>query len=153
MTFGANSKIFRAAIADILGAGAQNFAGDVINAALFNDTTTPAQDAALASIAYNSGVWVTANEVSQAGQWQAGGLALSGKSIDAGTANTVFLDAADTASGAAATLTNVFGVLVYDNTIAGKYGLCYNSFGGAQSVTAGTFTIVWSASGILRLTL
>ena len=32
-------------------------------------------------------------------------------------------------------------------------GICYNYFGGANSVTLGTFTIVWNASGIFALTL
>ncbi len=35
----------------------------------------------------------------------------------------------------------------------GDQGVCYNYFGGAQSVTAGTFTIVWNANGIFRITL
>ena len=62
----------------------------------------------------------------------------------------------NTASGASATLASVFGCLVYDDTIAapvGDQGLCYNYFGGTNSVTDGTFTIVWNASGILALTL
>jgi hypothetical protein len=44
---------------------------------------------------------------------------------------------------------------VYDDTIAtpvANQGLCYNYFGGTQSVTGGLFTIVWNASGILAVT-
>jgi hypothetical protein len=50
----------------------------------------------------------------------------------------------------------VFGCLVYDDTITtpvADQGLCFNYFGGTQSVTAGTFTVVWSASGIFRITV
>jgi len=34
-----------------------------------------------------------------------------------------------------------------------KQGVCYNYFGGAQSVTAGTFTIVWNVNGVCRFTV
>jgi hypothetical protein len=50
----------------------------------------------------------------------------------------------------------VFGCLVYDDTLTtpvADQGLSYHYFGGTQSVTSGTFTIVWNASGILSLTL
>jgi hypothetical protein len=70
--------------------------------------------------------------------------------------NTITIDAADTASGATATLAAVFGCLVYDFTIAApvaKQGMCFNYFGGSNSVTSGTFTVVWSANGIMKGTL
>jgi hypothetical protein len=31
--------------------------------------------------------------------------------------------------------------------------VCFNYFGGTNSVTAGTLTIIWNASGIFTLTL
>jgi hypothetical protein len=47
-------------------------------------------------------------------------------------------------------------VLVYDATITAgtvaKQGLCFNYFGGTQSVTGGTFTIVWDATGVFKFT-
>ena len=49
------------------------------------------------------------------------------------------------------TLTAVFGCLVYDDTLTTPVadpGLSYNYFGGTNSVTSGTFTVVWNASGI-----
>ena len=66
---------------------------------------------------------------------------------------TITCDAADTASGSACTLANVHGALVYDNTTATKGGFCYNYFGGPNSVVNGTFTVVWNANGIFRITL
>lgn len=49
------------------------------------------------------------------------------------------------------TIAAAFGCLVYDFTITAgtvaKQGLCYNYFGGSQSVTAGTFTIIWATVG------
>jgi hypothetical protein len=67
------------------------------------------------------------------------------------------MDAADTPqSGATCTLANVFGCLVYSDSITtpvADQGFCFNYFGGSQSVTAGTFTIVWNAAGVLRFTV
>lgn len=155
MTFGANSKIFSAFITDSLNrTNAFDLNADTPKVALFNDTTTPSQTAASASTAYNTGVWVTANELSNGG-WAAGGIAL-GTITSTFASNVYTFDAADTANGSAATLTNVYGCLVYDDTLASivnDQGICYNSFGGANAVTAGTLTIVWNASGIFNITL
>ena len=54
------------------------------------------------------------------------------------------------------TLTNAYGCLVYNDTVTtpvADQGLCFNYFGGANSVTSGTFTVVWNASGIFAFTL
>jgi hypothetical protein len=59
--------------------------------------------------------------------------------------------------GASCTLANVHGGLVYSDTIASPVadqGVAYLYFGGAQSVTAGSFTVVYDATnGIFSLTL
>ena len=71
--------------------------------------------------------------------------------------NVYTFDAADTVSAnATTTLTNAYGTLIYNDTVTtpvADQGVCYNYFGGANSVTSGTFTIVWNASGIFALTL
>lgn len=153
----ANSKIFRAYLADSLNRTAPlDLNADSLKTALFNNSVTPDQNAAAASTAYNTGTWLVANEVSHVGQWAVGGVALASVSVDVGTAGVVFLDAADTASGSAATLTAFFGCLNYDDTVTtpvADQGVCYNYFGGTQSVTAGTATIVWNVLGIKRWTL
>lgn len=155
----ANSKIFRPFLADALdNTAAIDLGSDVPKVALYNDTPTPDNDVTSALSAYNaaSSQWVTANEVSDVGQWAAGGVALSSTSLNSATADTVFYDAADTASGTSATLAGVFGCLVYDDTLTtpvADQGICYNYFGGTNSVTDGTFTVVWHANGILRITL
>lgn len=152
-----NSKIFRAFLADVLdNTTAIDLGADVPKVALYNNTPTPDNDVTAANSAYNVGQWATAQEVFQAGQWAQGGVALSGTSLNSGTADTVFYDASDTPSGSAATLAGVFGCLVYDDTIAtpvADQGLTYNYFGGTNSVTNGTFTVVWNANGIFRFTL
>lgn len=154
-----NSKIFRAFLADVLdNTTAIDLGTDVPKVALYNNTPTPDQNVTSALSAYNAATsqWLTANEVSQAGQWATGGVALAGTSLNSATAATVFYDANDTASGSAATLAGVFGCLVYDDTIAtpvADQGLSFNYFGGTNSVTNGTFTVVWNANGIFRFTL
>lgn len=154
-----NSKVFRPFVADVLGnVTAFDLDADAFKVALYNNTPTPDQNVTSALSAYNAATsqWVTANEVSQAGQWAAGGVALAGVSLNSGTAGVVFFDATDTSSGSAATLSNVYGCLVYDDTLAtpvADQGVCFNYFGGAQSVSAGTLTVQWHANGIVRFTL
>jgi hypothetical protein len=152
-----NSKIFRAYLHNSLTrTAALDLDADTLKAALYNNTGTPDQNIAAASSAYNTGQWVIANEVSQAGQWAAGGVALTSVVVDQATSAVVFLDAADTASGSAATLANVYGVLVYDDTLTtpvADQGISFNYLGGANSVTSGTLTVVWNANGIFRFTL
>ena len=89
--------------------------------------------------------------------WVSGGRALASKTFTTPSTGVFMFDAADLAGGGTVTITNAFGCLVYDDTISGgtvaDQGVCYNYFGGAQSVTAGTFTIVWNANGIYRVTV
>ena len=151
-----NSKIFRAHIGDMMtNVAAFDLDTDSIKVALYNTTPTPDQNVAAASSAFNTGQWVTGNEVSQAVQWPTGGVALSSKVVDVSASGVAMFDAADTASGSAATLSGVFGCLVYEDTLTtpvADQGICYNYVGGTQSVTSGTFTIQWSANGIYRWT-
>ena len=150
------SKIFVETVEDIFAnTTAIDLNSDTFKVALFNNTPTPSQTVTSANTAYAVDQWVVGNEVSEAGQWAAGGVALTSVTWTSSGAVITF-DAADTASGSAADLANVFGGQVYDDTIVtpvADQGLCYNYFGGANSVVNGTFTVVWSASGILALTL
>lgn len=151
-----NSKIFRAHIGDMMtNVAAFDLDTDSIKIALYNNTTTPDQNATAANSAFNASTWTTTNEVSQAVQWPTGGVALTSKVVDVATNGVAMFDAADTASGSAATLSGVFGSFAYEDTLTtpvADQGICYNYFGGTQSVTSGTFTIQWSANGIYRWT-
>jgi len=153
----ADSRIFRAFIKDTIdNTTAFDLGSDVPKVALYTNAITPDNDVTSANSAYNVGQWGTANEQYEAGQWAQGGVALASTSLDAGTADTVFYDAADTASGSTADLTAVYGCLVYDDTLTtpvADQGICYNYFGGSNSVVNGTFTVVWSANGLFRITL
>lgn len=154
-----NSKIFRAYLADGLANTAlMPLATHTVKVALFGNGGTPDQNATSANTAYNVAQWVTANEISQAIQWPAGGISLSTPSINSATAGVVFFTAATTVSGSNATLANVFGDLVYDSTITtpvANQGICFHYFGGSSSVANGVLTIAWAASpnGIFNFTL
>lgn len=159
----AGSSIFRAFVDDAVenttAFDLSQAAADIPKVALYNNTGTPDNDATSALSAYNAATspWVVANEVSQVGQWAAGGVAVSSIAMHgADTADNIWYDAADTASGTAATLLTVFGCLVYDDTLTtpvADQGICYNYFGGTQSVTSGQFTVVWHVNGIWRITV
>jgi len=153
------SAIFRQYIADILdNTTAMDIVTDAnVKAALYDNDITPDRDVAAASSAYNTGVWAIAgNEVSDAAEWAAGGVNIASRAISTPSTGVVMFDGADTASGASATLLTVFGCLVYDDTITtpvADQGVSYHYFGGTQSVTDGTFTIVWHANGLFRITV
>jgi hypothetical protein len=156
-----NSKIFREwqiQVHQVSGTGYTGLDSDTVKCALFNNSITPDQDAALASTGYNTGAWASgANEVTDATNWVAGGRALAGKVFTAPAAATMMFDANDLAGGGNVTLTNAYGTFVYDDSITAgtiaDQGVCFLYFGGAQSVTAGTFTIIFHANGLTRYTL
>jgi hypothetical protein len=152
------SKIFRAYLADILAnTTAIDLDGtDTLKAALYNNSITPDENVAAANSAFNVAQWANTNEVSQAVQWPTGGVALTGNSVNSGTSDVVFFTSSNIQSGAAATLINAYGMLVYDSSIAtpvASQGICFNYFGGVNSITNGQLTVVPNASGILRLTI
>lgn len=150
------SSVFRAFITDALGnTAAFDLDADSLKNALYNNTITPDKDVTSANSAYNAGQWATAQEVFQAGQWAQGGVALSGQTLTNPGSGLTMLDATDTSSGAAFTGANIFGCLIYDDTLAAPVadqGICFLSFGGGSSVTAGQLTVVYSSSGLMRVT-
>lgn len=157
----AGSAIFREwVVGPMMQAAGTSYTGldsDTVSVALFNNSVTPDKDAAVANTGFNTGTWVVANEVTDATNWVSGGRNLASKTFTTPSAGVAMFDAADLAGGGNVTLTDVHGCLVYDNSISGgtvvDQGVCYNYFGGAQSVTAGQFTILWSVNGIKRITV
>ena len=149
------SKIFMAFLEDVFeNTTAMDTNSDTFKIALFNNTPTPSQTVTSANSAYAVDQWVVGNEVSEAGQWAAGGVALASVT-SAFSSNVYTFDAADTASGSAADLANVYGGQVYDDTITtpvADQGVCYLYFGGANSVVNGTFTVQYAAAGIYAIT-
>ena len=133
--------------------GFTSLTADTVKAALFNNSATPNKDDTLANSAYGAGQWVSGNEVTGTG-WSAGGQTLSGNAFSNGTGYEQFT--ASTVAATGVTISNAYGTLVYDSSVSGgtvaNQGICFNYFGGAQSVTAGNFSIIWNANGIFRVT-
>lgn len=145
-----NSKIFMAWLEDSFeNTAALDADTDTFKAALFDNSITPSQTVATASTVYGAGVWASGG-VSDASGWPAVGRNLS---VTSGFSSNVYtFDSTDTASAnSTTTLAATYGCLVYDDT-TGDQGVCFNYFGGANSVTSGSFTIVWNASGIWAIT-
>jgi hypothetical protein len=148
------SKIFTSMITDALNnTAALDFNTDTLTVGLFDNSITPDQTVTSANSAKGAGVWASGT-VSDASGWPAAGRDLASITSTFSSA-TYTLDAADTTSAnSSTTLSSTYGCLVYENTLTtpvADQGICYNYFGGAQSVTSGTFTIVWNASGILTI--
>lgn len=155
------SAIFREFVTDsFANAVAYDLSGtgvDAFKSALYNNTITPDKDSALTGYNEATSQWVTANEVIDTTgggtDWPAGGVAIASPALTNPSTGVIMWDGNDVASGTTADIANAYGTLVYDNTLAGTPGICFNYFGGANSVTNGTFTVVWSANGILRVTV
>lgn len=125
-------------------------AADSIKVAAYGNTGTPDKTAAVGLTGYGAATsqWVTANEVTGT-NWAAGGVAVGTTTfgLDSGSSSFCFTVTGGQTSTAAVTLAAFFGLLAYDNSISGgtvsKQGMCFNYFGGTQTVTAATFTIQW----------
>jgi hypothetical protein len=153
-----NSKVFARFVNDAFDrTAAFDLDGDTFKVALYDNDITPDNTVNAANSAYNSGVWTASgNEVSETTEWPAGGRPLVSNDVTVST-TTITWDATDTASaGATADLAAVYGCLIYDDTLTtpvADQGVCYNYFGGSNSVVNGTFTVVWSASGIMSFSV
>ena len=151
------SKIFMAFLEDVFeNTTAMDLNSDTFKVALYDNDITPDQTVASANTAYNAGQWTASgNEVSDTTEWPATGQAL-GSVTSAFSSNVYTFDAADEVSdGTSATLAAVFGCLIYDDTITtpvADQGVCYLYFGGTNSVTDGTLTVVFNSAGIFTIT-
>ena len=151
------SKIFSSYITDVLNnTTAMDLNTDaLLEAALFDNSLTPDQTVVSASSAYGAGVWAGGGQ-SSGTSWPALGRPLASVTSTF-TTNVFTFTAANTVSAdSSATLSGTYGCLIYDKTITtpvSGQGICFNYFGGVNSVTSGQFTVVWNASGIFALTL
>lgn len=149
------SKVFTTYLCDVLNnTTAMDLNTDaLLEVALFDNSITPSNTVTSANSAYGAGVWASGG-VSSSTSWPALGRPLASVTSTFSSATYTF-DAADTVSAdASATITNAYGCLIYDHSIASPVadqGICFNYFGGANSVVAGTFTVVWNASGIFTI--
>ena len=155
-----DSRVFREWVAGPMfqasGTGYTGLDSDTVKVALFNNTVIPDRDAAVASTGFNTGTWTTGDEVTDATNWQTGGRTLASKTFTTPSSGLAVFDAADLSGGGTVTITNAYGCLVYDDTITAgtvaDQGVCFNYFGGAQSVVAGSFSVIWNSDGIMKIT-
>jgi hypothetical protein len=123
---------------------------DTIKMLLVNATYAALSDATKHGHEFRSDV--TANEVAASGTYATGGPTLSGKTSSQ-SAGTYTFDAADPASFTGATIT-ASGCVIYQDTAGADTTdplIAYLDFGGSQSVTAGSFSVIFNASGLLTM--
>lgn len=111
--------------------------GDTIKVALYDN-----------NFAFNASetVYSSTNELASANGYTRDNKTLSNQSVT--KASTTKFDADDT-SWTGATFTAYYAV-IYDSTNSNSLIACID-FGGAKTVSSGTFTLQWDASGILTL--
>ena len=112
---------------------------DVIKVALFNNSHT----FTATNTDYSD---VSANELASGNGYTTGGETLAGKAVT--EAATTKWDATDEAW-TTATFT-AYHAVIYDTSVTNDL-IASIDFGGAKAVSSGTFTIQWSASGIITL--
>lgn len=130
-------------------------AADTIKVAVYNNAGTPDKTSTLANTAYAS-TWDSNVEVTGT-NWAAGGVAVGTTTyaLDTGSSSFCFTVSGGQTSTASVTLAGFFGALVYDNSVSSptaKPGVCFNYFGGTQTITAGTFTILWATPASAAVT-
>jgi hypothetical protein len=156
-----DSRIYRQFVADAVADTAQFKLGgtDVFKAALYGTGATPDRDATASASAYSATNWSGVAEIIDTTgggtDWPAGGVSLGTETVTTSAGGIVMFDSPDVASGATADIAAVFGCLVYDDTIAAPVadqGISFNYFGGSNSVTNGTLTLVVHTNGWFRIT-
>lgn len=112
--------------------------GDTIQVALLND---------LHGFTATDTIWsdVSGNEISGT-NYTAGGATLTGQTVTTGA--TTKFDGTDTVWSSASF--TAYHAVLYDVTNTNSL-ICSIDFGGAKTVSAGTFTIQWHADGIITL--
>ena len=119
-------------------------AGDVIKVALLDTNHVFDAD-------NNVFTDISANELSSSGTgYTSGGETLANQLVTQDDTNDLAKFDADDVQWLTATFT-AFHAVIYDDTLAGDDLIGSIDFGGAKTVTGGTFTIAWNANGILRL--
>jgi len=172
MAFG-SSNLMRLTMADILGQVPTNMSQMDLDlatnlfAALFDNNVVPDKDAAttLSGYAQTSSTWQAAggqtggNQVFHTGQWAQGGKEVTGTAITTPSTGVIKFTSNFLQSGAAATMSNIYGMILYFNnqttgsaTAKGVLGF-WNFASAPYSVTSGQLTITPNASGLFTLTV
>jgi hypothetical protein len=93
------------------------------------------------------------NEVANGNGYTTKGAAIGSRSVSVDTATNETRLIGATVSWTSATFTARYAIIWRDTTVAGTSPLLgYVDFGADQSVVAGTFTITWDSTGVLKIT-
>jgi len=132
-------------VKDQWGSSPVNWTSDTIKVALTTSTYVPNQDT---DEFFNA----VTNEVSGTG-YTAGGVTLGSKTLTYDTASNESRLGAANASWSTASFTARIAV-IYKSTGTSSTSpvMGYVNFGGDQTVSSGTFTIQWDATGVLKVT-
>lgn len=139
-------------------------AASMFRVALYDNSVTPNYDATdlVSCYAGASSTWVSTGGASGAAQvfttgWAQHGPLLASNDITQVAGGIVKFSATDQASSSGTTMSGIYGCLIYADAVAApansvKQGVVAVYFGGTSySVTNGTFTIQWNASGIFTI--
>ncbi len=119
--------------------------GDIIKVALLDNNHTFDAD-------NNTFADISTNELLSSGTgYTSGGETLANQDFTQDDTNDLAKFDADDVQWLTATFT-AYHAVIYDDTLAGDDLIGSIDFGGAKSVTGGTFTIAWNSNGIVRLT-
>ncbi len=92
---------------------------------------------------------ISANELATSGGYTASGQTLTTKNVTQDNTNNLAYFSADNAIWSSATFTARYAA-IYDSTVS-NHLICCIDFGADKSVSAGTFTIQWASTGILKI--
>jgi hypothetical protein len=142
------SGLFVATFVDVFSGGLSIDLTDTnLKAALF--TTSLGDPDFTTDVGYGAAPY-NANEASGTG-YTAGGATLTGTSFS-GSAGVATFDA-DDVTWSSSTLTNVRGVLIYDDTQEDDNGIILVDLGQGYSTSNGNFVVQWHSNGIFSLNL
>lgn len=117
---------------------------------LVNDTVKVALYGSSFAFTDTQTVYSVSQELLGVGGYTAGGAAAASQTVtEGGTGGGAMWDFADS-QWTSATFSTYFAV-IYDQSPCNTL-ICAIDFGGVQTVTSGTFTIVYASSGVVRLT-
>lgn len=129
-----------------IGDSEHDFQSDVLKLGIVDDIITPT--AADATPSWGD---YSANEVSTAGGYVAGGITLANVTFtEAGGTATLNADDVSLALNASGFTDGYWGI-IYNDTNVGDLAIAFLDFGGPVSEAAGTITITWNASGIATI--
>lgn len=152
MAFGTNSKVLAYAMLQLAKKGIHlGSGGDTIKVPLWGNSVTPTNGVTTKTHATYKGTgstWSTAHEVATGSGYTQGGKTATQTLSQSTTHVKLKLTSLSWTS---ASFT-AYGCTLNDTTFTGTTPLIlsYNSFGGAQTVTSGTFTVSFSATGAIE---